>query len=561
MACLQVLKGLNPGQLFPVDKDRFILGRHPDCDIVLDIGAVSRQHAQIVRENGDYFVEDLHSRNGTIVNGETIAARRRLQDNDRLKICDLLFTFHLGKPGDVASGSLARGSDGPLLLVDEEDDEDSSSTIMSKLDVSFSDSRMRMTVRPEAKLRALVEISQNLGRVLALDAVLPKLLDSLFKIFIQADRGLIVLRETENGPLLLKAVKHRRPGAEESVRISRTIVHQAMNSKEAILSADAATDSRFDMSQSIADFRIRSLMCAPLIDSEGQALGVIQIDTLDQRSRFRQDDLEVLASVAQQAAIVIENAHLHESSLQQERVQRDLELAHQVQRGFLPPGPPRLAGYQFFDFYESANELGGDYYDYVELPGGRLAIVVADVAGKGIPAALLMAKFSADVRYCLATEPNPAQAVNRLNAVVAAGGWQDRFVTCVVAVIELASGAITVVNAGHLSPLLRRTDGRIVSIGDEQAGMPLGIDGDSRYEQVTLPLAGGESLVLFTDGLSEAMNLAGDLFGIARIHEALAAPADDPAVLGRHLLARVREFVGSKPQSDDICLAACGRLG
>lgn len=561
MACLQVLKGLNPGQLFPLDKDRFVLGRHPDCDIVLDVGAVSRQHAQIVRENGEFYIEDLHSRNGTIVNGESIASRHHLLDSDRVRICDLLFTFHTGKPGDVVAGNARRDGANPALIVEEEDDQEgSSSTIMSKVDVSFSDSGLRMTVRPEAKLRALVEISQNLGRVLSMDAVLPKLLDSLFKIFIQADRGLIVLRERADGPLLLKAVKHRRPGAEESVRISRTIVQQAMNSKEAILSADAAADSRFDMSQSIADFRIRSLMCAPLIDSEGHALGVIQIDTIDQRSRFRQDDLEVLASVARQAAIVIENARLHESALQQERVQRDLDLAHQVQRGFLPPGPPTFAGYQFFDFYESANELGGDYYDYVELPGNRLAIVVADVAGKGIPAALLMAKFSADVRYCLAAEPDPANAVNRLNAAVTGAGWQDRFVTCAVAVVDLTGGGLTVVNAGHLPPFIRRTGGQVESLGEEEAGIPLGIDADFRYEQVSLQFEKGETMMLFTDGLSEAMNDAGELFGIDRIRKTLAFDAGDPTGLARHLLAQVRAFVGTKSQSDDMCLAACGRM-
>lgn len=562
MACLQVLKGANPGQLFALDKDRFILGRHPDCDIVLDLGAVSRQHAQIVRENGEFWVEDLQSRNGTQINGESISARYRLQENDRVKICDLLFTFHLGKPGEIiAPPTRFRETMGPALVMeDDEEGEGSSSTIMSKLDVSFTDSGLRMTVRPEAKLRALVEISQNLGRVLSMDAVLPKLLDSLFKIFIQADRGLVVLRDTETSPLLLKAVKHRRAGAEDSVRISRTIVNQAMNSKEAILSADAATDSRFDMSQSIADFRIRSLMCAPLIDSDGRALGVIQIDTLDQRSRFRQDDLEVLASVARQAAIVIENANLHESALRQERVERDLELAHQVQRGFLPASPPKIAGYQFFDFYESAQELGGDYYDYVELPGQRLAIVVADVAGKGIPAALLMAKFSADVRYCLAAESDPAHAVNHLNAVVAGSGWQDRFVTCAVAVLDRPNGEVTLVNAGHLPPLLRRQNGRIETVCDDEAGLPLGVDSTQLYQKLTLPLSCGETIVLYTDGLSEAMNVEGQLFGIERIRESLAVEEPDPAGLGKYLLRQVRDFVGEKAQSDDMCVAACGRV-
>jgi serine phosphatase RsbU (regulator of sigma subunit)/pSer/pThr/pTyr-binding forkhead associated (FHA) protein len=559
MACLQVLKGLNPGQVFPLDKELFVLGRHPDCDIVLDVGAVSRQHARIVRESGEFYVEDLHSRNGTIVNGQLINSRHQLRENDRVKICDLLFTFHRGKPGEISALDRPTLASSSIELVVDEDDDSSGSTIMSKLDLSHSDSGFRMTVRPEAKLRALVEISQNLGKTLSLEAVLPKLLDSLFKIFIQADRGLIVLRESEGGPLLLKAVKHRRPGAEESVRVSRTIVNQAMNSKEAILSADAASDARFDMSQSIADFRIRSLMCAPLIDSEDRALGVIQIDSLDQRSRFRQDDLEVLASVARQAAIVIENANLHEAALHQQRIARDLELAHQVQRGILPSGPPSIAGYEFYDFYESAAQLGGDYYDYIELPGRRLAVVVADVAGKGIPAALLMARFSADVRYCLAAEPDPARAVSRLNAVIASSGWQDRFVTCAVAVLDLATHEVALVNAGHLPPLVRHGDRQVEQFGEAQAGIPLGIAADYEYQKAQLVLAPGEMIALYTDGLSEAMNGQGELFGIHRLRSQFGSSAESLPAVGRQLLDGVRQFVGQHPQSDDICLVAFGR--
>jgi serine phosphatase RsbU (regulator of sigma subunit) len=129
------------------------------------------------------------------------------------------------------------------------------------------------------------------------------------------------------------------------------------------------------------------MMCAPLIDSTGRALGAMQIDTLDQRSRFQQDDLDVLVSVASQAAFALENAQLHEAALRQQTLERDLQLAHKVQQGFLPAAPPRIAGYDFFDFYEAANQVGGDYFDYVPLSGNRLGMVLADVSGKGISAA------------------------------------------------------------------------------------------------------------------------------------------------------------------------------
>ena len=420
MAVLQTLQGLTPGLVFALEGNSITLGRHPDCDIVLDAAAVSRQHARIILVDGKYYIEDLHSRNGTLLNGRPLLRREPLREHDQLGICDLVFIFHHGPP-DLelpVARRLDETAEPTAMLIDDEDSA-ANSSVVSKVDVSASHSSLRLGVNTEAKLKALIEISQNLGKALALNQVLPKLLDSLFAIFIQADRGFIVLRDPASGRLVPKAVKYRRGDDTEMIRISRTIVNGVMAAKEAILSADAANDARFDMSQSIVDFHIRSMMCAPLINSEGAAIGVIQIDTIDQRSRFNREDLDVLASVASQAASAVENAQLHETLLREQALKRELGVAHEVLRGFLPASSPHIEDYEFFAFYEPANQLGGDYYDYIPLPGGRLGVVVADVSGKGIPASLLMARLSADARYCLASEPNPGDAVGRLNQVSA----------------------------------------------------------------------------------------------------------------------------------------------
>ena len=242
-------------------------------------------------------------------------------------------------------------------------------------------------------------------------------------------------------------------GSNEQISISRRIIQGVMSRKEAILSADALTDSRFDMSESVVDLQIHSMMSAPLVDSQGQVLGVIQIDTADQRRRFSTDDLEVLVSVADQAAMAVENVQLHERRLETELLERELELAHRVQRGLLPAGPPKVQGYEFADLYEPASHLGGDYFDYIELPGGRLAVTLADVMGKGISAALLMARLSAQVPFCLASLPTPATAVARLNTVFCEPRWEGRFVTFVMLVLDPARHDVTVVNAGHHRPL------------------------------------------------------------------------------------------------------------
>lgn len=563
MAVLEVVTGLTPGQRIPVPGQSAVLGRHPECDIVLDVGAVSRQHARIVQQASGFFVEDLKSRNGTFVNDQLIQGLHPLKHDDRLKICDLVFRFvdPTAQPSQDVFRLSSGGDAGATFTFTLEDPARGGSTIMSKVDVESTRSGLQVSVNAELKLRALLEITRNLTTALDVDAVLGKVLDSLFKIFVQADRGFIVLREPEKGHLIPKAVKHRRADNDDSIRISRTIVNQVMQSREAILSADAASDSRFDSSQSIADFRIRSMMCAPLVGVDGVAVGVIQIDALDQRSRFQQDDLEVLASVACQAAIALQNAQLHQSALEQQALARDLELAHRVQQGFLPAAPPAIPGYEFFDFYDSAKQVGGDLFDYIDLPGGRLALLLGDVSGKGISASLLMAKLSSEVRYSLARQAGPAAALNELNAGFNRPGWEDRFVTAVLAVLDVERHELTIANAGHMAPYLRRTDGRVEAIGEEFTGVPLGVAADFAYEEFRVTLGPGEALVLYTDGISEAMNAANDLYGYERIEAVLRKPHPGPKQLGHALLEDLKRYVGAHAQSDDMCLMTLGRTG
>lgn len=560
MAVLEAIKGLTPGQSFPLERQCAVLGRHPDCDIVLDVGAISRQHARILKHGDGFFVEDLHSRNGTFLNEQIVRGQQKLAENDRLRICDLVFVFRQGTGQAAGAATQEEPGDTGALMVDDNGHSGGSSTFMSKLDVSSGKQGIRLTVNAEVKLKALLEIGQNLSRALGLSDVLPKVLDSLFTIFLQADRGFIVLEDPATKRLVPKAVRHRRENVTERIRISRTIIKEVMAGKEAVLSADAATDSRFDMSESIVDFHIHSMMCAPLIGSEGRVLGVIQIDTVDPRHRFGGEDLEVLAAIASQAAIAVENAQLHEVALQESIFERDLALAHKVQQGFLPAVRPQVEGYEFYDFYEPANQVGGDYYDYVPIPGGRLAVAVADVSGKGISAALLMAKLSADARYCLVSEPTPAAAVSRLNRAFCESRWEDRFVTLVLAVLDPLRHEVTIVTAGHMAPLRRFADGRVEPVALEHSGgLPLGIEADIQYGQLPITLSPGDALLLYSDGVTDAMNAAGEFYGLKRLQDQLGSPAESVMALGGRVLDHVQGFVGSHPQSDDMCVTCFGR--
>ncbi|MBN1911396.1 MAG: SpoIIE family protein phosphatase [Pirellulales bacterium] len=561
MAILRALKGLNPGQIFTLESGSAVLGRNPDCDIVLEVGAVSRQHARISFVDGRYYVEDLKSRNGTYLNEKPVLGRQPLAENDQLRICDLVFVFHLGS-GQTPKRQPAEGKeDEPAAMLVDDDYGSGGSTVMTKLDVSTGQTNLRLAVQPEAKLKALVEIGQALGKALAPAEVLPKLLDGLFKIFPQADRGFIVLRAPDSQRLVPMAIKHRREEDGETIRISRTIVNEVMAIKEAILSADAASDSRFDMAESIVDFHIRSMMCVPLIGIDGDALGVIQIDTLDQRSRFSRDDLDVLASVAGQAAYAVENAQLHDAALRERALAHELAIAHEVQQGFLPEEQPRLGGYGFFDFYEPANQLGGDYFDYVPLSGGRIGVVLADVSGKGIAAALLVARLSAEIRYNLVSRSSLAEAMARVNEVFCQRRWEDRFITMILAVLDPADHRVTFVNAGHMSPLLHGPQGIVEAVGHAQSGLPLGVDHDVEYEERSITLQPGETITLYSDGITEAMNHRDELYGPKRLWAQLdAANGCGVSELGKRILDDVKRFVGNRPQSDDMCLTCFGRL-
>ncbi|MCS7306136.1 MAG: SpoIIE family protein phosphatase [Thermoguttaceae bacterium] len=560
MAVLRVVKGLTPGQIFALERPSAVLGRHPDCDIVLDQKAVSRQHARILRIDGKHYIEDLRSRNGTFVNDQPVQGRRLLRDGDRVRICDMEFVFHEGSAEEAAMAwEQEEGLQTTAMLIGEEQPLLPSS-VMSRVDVSTGPSSLRLTAHPELKLRALLQISQQVGKALGLSETLAKLLETLFTIFVQADRGVVLLLDGRTGRLVPKAFRTRQQPAEIPIRISRTIVQHVLETKQAVLSADAMTDARFKLSDSIVDFRIRSVMCAPMVGSSGQALGVIQIDTQDPRYRFSEEDLELLASVACQAAVLVENAQLQEIALQERVYERELAVAHEVQLGFLPSGRPQVPGYEFFDYYMPAKQIGGDYFDYVELSGGRVALLVADVSGKGVAAALLVARLSAEMRYCLAMEPDPAQALARLNRLFCEQRWEGRFVTCVLAILDPNRHELILLNAGHLPPLCRRANGEVSTLATEITQLPLGVECQTQYQKQLIALQPGDIVLCFTDGVTDAMNAGGQVYGRERLAKAVALAPPSVDSLIETIVEDLHRFVGPRPPTDDICMCCFARL-
>jgi len=532
-----------------------VIGRHPGCDVVIDDAAVSRQHAAITIAGNEAFIEDLRSRNGTRINGRVVVGRQRLDDGDEVSICDQRLRF-ASSASAPSTGMPVRPPDGVDDVVESGEHD---SVIVSQVEVGGVGIDQPAGADAEAKLRAVIRLHRAIGGSLSLDDVLPRLLDGLFTVFPQADRGFVLLVDEASQRPIVRATRLRGAAEPGPLRLSLSLIDKVVASQRAMLSADAGTDSRFVGSQSIVDLRIRSAMCVPLLAADGRLLGALHVDSRDLRNAFQPSDLELFAGVAVDAAQAIVQALDHGQRIEQEQLKRDLELAHRVQQGLLPTRPPEISGYEVFDFYEPAQHIGGDFFAYVPLADGRLAVVLADVSGKGISAALVMAALSSDVRYCLASERDVAVAVSQINHGFSRSGWDDRFATLIVAVLEPTSGAVTIVNAGHLPAFIRDASGGVRAAGTAEGGLPLGVDREHVYGSCTVDLRPGDVLVLSTDGISEAMDLENRCYGLDRLVRVLAGPENGAEKVGRRILGDVERHAAGQARSDDMCLVCVGR--
>ena len=437
-----------------------------------------------------------------------------------------------------------------------EDNRDEPSNIMSELEIPSHKSQVTSHADAEMKLNALMQITRALSESVQRSEVFSKILDCLFDLFESADRGFIILKN-ERGELRTSATRTRNIN-KERLRISKTIVEKVLKSKRPLISSDAASDEQFDVSQSIVDFRIRSIMCAPLINNDDEAIGVIQLDTIKNRVAFDEKDLEVLVAVAMQASLGIQKLNLVDEAVENRRIADDLKLAHEVQQAFLPQKRPNFADFSFYSFYRATNQVGGDYFDYIPIDENRMAIIVADVVGHGIAAALLMAKVAAEVRSALAATRSVEDAIHHINENLS-GLNVDRFATVLLGILDAEASSFTYVNAGHIPPVIRDCTGE-VRLLEGNSGMPIGIMDDTRYEANCYEIQGGETITLFTDGINESMNEAGEMLGLQNLLEAIkVSQTKTPATIGREICQIANRHMGSTPPIDDMCLVCFGR--
>ncbi len=534
--------------------DVTVLGRAPECQIQLDSNMVSRRHAQVTRDKGSFFVEDLSSGNGTFVNGKRINERTLLRSSDRLKLGPLLLRFDSGAERASSSGSDGAGRD---TVAGVEISGEVTATIVDSADNTSGFGLLQ--VQPEAKLRAVIEIARGLAGTVDLQKIIPLILDTLFTIFPQADRGCILLQDAETGTMVPVAQKHRKPDADETVKLSRTILNKVLSERTGILSADATSDSRFEAAASISSLTIRSMMCVPLLGLDGEPMGVINIDTQNVLSRFTKEDLDLLLAVAGQAALSYESARLLTSHMEKLKQDSEMAIARNVQQALLPKEFPQVPGYEFFASYDSALAVGGDYYDAMLLDDGKVCLSFGDVAGKGVPASLVMSRISSVVRSTLKYVDDVGEAVAAVNNHMCSSAVEGRFVTYILALVDTQAHELQLTIAGHMSPMIRKADGTIEEFDEESVGIPVGVLEDYPYDVLSRRIAPGETVLFYTDGVSEAMNPKGDLYGDKRVREFLRKSRGNAAEIGKALLSDVRTHANGRAQNDDITIMIFSR--
>ncbi len=387
------------------------------------------------------------------------------------------------------------------------------------------------------------------------DKLFSKVLDKLLDAFPEAERGCIMLCDPD-GSNLHPVAASARPWAKSQISVSRTLAKQVIASRSAVLSADVSGDGRFDSQHTIVRYGLRTVMCAPMV-CEDTVLGLIQLDSSNPQARFAKADMAVFLGIAGHTALALGKARLHERLLNQRLFEKDLQLAEQIQRCFLPKASPEIPGCRFAQSYLAAQHIGGDYYDFVEMPNHAVGIAIGDVSGKGVAAALYMAKLSSEMRFHARGGPSAGSVLTALNRSLTEEMAGGMFVTLALLVIDPALQRLRISSAGHLPPIIRSHEGPVREL-KVKSNIPLGVLTDVEYGETEYQLTSGDWIIVYTDGVTEAMNAKGDMFGLDRLKQLIAERADGPAQLLAGIKAAVAKHVAGFPQSDDltmVCLA------
>jgi sigma-B regulation protein RsbU (phosphoserine phosphatase) len=408
------------------------------------------------------------------------------------------------------------------------------------------------------RLEALINASKIVNSTLNLEKLLALILDLAIKN-LRAARGTIYLIDPVRKELWSKVLKGKNL-VEIRLPIGTGISGNVAKTGKTINLRDAWKDKRFFSGFDLrTGFQTKTMLCMPMRDRKGKIIGVFQI--LNKKiGAFTKEDENFLEAFSVHAALAIENARLHQDIVEKERIEKELEIAGTIQRRLLPKQLPPLPGYEIEAVARPSKNVGGDYYDLIKLSDGKYAFVIADVSGKGVPAALLVSTLHASLHAYIDSIVNLAQLVRRLNVVVHGDTEAERFITLFMAILDPNDGSLTYVNAGHNFPFLLRTQQSSIQ-PLISTGLPLGMFDSVEFQQETVKLGPSEYLVLYTDGVTEAMNKSLDEYGENRLRQMMISSGDKSASgFLEGIVSDVEKFVAGEPQSDDLTMLVLKRL-
>jgi len=502
------------------------IGRRSESHVRLSGADVSRDHAEIARDGERYLIRDRGSRFGTFVNGEPIAGDREL------------------KHGDVIR--LGQGSD---------------SQVTFQLDTASTASVDRATsaVGDLRQVATLLEGLRALGSGRVLDEVLAMVIDSAIDVA-SAERGFIMLAGPD-GRLEYKTGRARGrvtlPG--KTFETSRKIPEEVFATGEARIVKDLLDGDLASAHIGTVALGIRHVLCVPLVliryvekaeaDLGQKRIGVLYLDSRERGTILSPVTRTALETLAAEAAVAIENARLYREAAEKTRLEQELKIAAEIQQALMPEGERRGAFFEATGCSVPCRAIGGDFFEYIELPDGRLGFALGDVSGKGAPAALLTAMVQGMFTVQATATSGPAEALAQINLGLKRRSVESRFVTMFYGIIG-ADGTLQYCNAGHNPPVLVKRDG-VARL--ETGGMILGLFDFAAYDEEKVHLDPGDTLVVFSDGISEAQNAAGEEFGDDRLIECLEVNRGaSPAALREALMASTRTFTAGASQSDDM---------
>lgn len=420
------------------------------------------------------------------------------------------------------------------------------------------------TTRLEQKIKrlsTLIDVNGLISSSLNLDQILENVM-TISKQVMNADASSLMLIDEKTNELVYQVALGtvgEKLKQEFRLKMGQGIAGAVAQEGKPLLIEDVYTHPKFYRGHDEATgYRTKSMIAVPLKVGD-RITGVAQvINRLDNKS-FDADDLELFIALCSMAAIAIENAKMHRSLMEKQRLVKDMEFARTVQESFLPQQAPEVVNYKFSTHYTPAQEVGGDFYDFIRLDRARTGIVIGDVSGKGVPAALYMAKLGSDLKTLAFTEQYPAAALLQLNDLLVARSRRGMFATVLYLALDSERGQMTVSNAGHLPPIIKKADGTVTTFA-AAGGAPLGILGGMQFGQETLLLGSGDTVILYTDGIIEAMNAREELYGYERFEGLIRKSPSDPDALKSAIINDVNLFTGLSPQHDDMTLVCFGPL-